>query len=125
MGTRLIDCTTSIYNCINFVDQKKSYCVYSPSQYSLDNSLIAAPLLQVLTWVWFVQWTLVVWVHHDVTILTLLAHVSPRVATAPVLIASGTTKLTPHPLPALVRSFLYRIYHREKQILGPYKEYTA
>ena len=59
-----------------------------------------------LTRIWFVQWALVVRVHHDVTVLTLLSHVGPRVATAPVAIAIRATKLTPYSLLALIWGFL-------------------
>ena len=55
---------------------------------------------------WLVERSLMEGVDHDVTGLTLLPTVGPRVSTGPVVAALGTSEFTPHTILALVRSSL-------------------
>ena len=48
-------------------------------------------------------------VHHDVAALALLAHVGPRVSTAPSVAAGGTLEITPHSTLALIGGFLQKL----------------
>ena len=82
----------------------QSDCVLHSSPTSLPTCFLCTGMMDA----WNIQWTLVVGVDHDVTLHTLLPLVGKGVATAPVALASGTTKLTKHLL-ALVGGFLHTI----------------
>ena len=73
--------------------------------------------------------SLVVGVHHDLTGIALLAHVGPRVATSPSVVACGATELSEYPALALIGSFLWNTtdqsMHLQSSIYQNLAYYTA